>query len=82
MFSRLDIGHDDFIGTQFVYCKPFKSLHTETRMDCVFFIPPRPFFDVGGRRRLPPVAYVGTKLLYQKLHTWGPSYCISLRRSR
>ncbi len=20
-------------------------------MDCVFFIPPRPFFDVGGRRR-------------------------------
>ncbi len=21
-------------------------------MDCVFFIPPRPFFDVGGRRRL------------------------------
>ena len=24
---------------------------TVTRMDCVFFIPPRPFFDVGGRRR-------------------------------
>jgi hypothetical protein len=51
LFSRLDIGHDDFVGTQFVYCKPFKSRHKETRMDCVFFIPPRPFFDVGGRRR-------------------------------
>ncbi len=49
MFSRLDIGHADFIGAQFFHCKPFKSLYKETRMECVFFIPPRPFFDVGGR---------------------------------
>ncbi len=35
-----------------MYHKPFKSIHSETRMDCVFFIPPRPFYDVGwGRRR-------------------------------
>ncbi len=51
MFSGLDIGHTDFEGQQFVYCKPFKSVHKETRMDHVFFIPPRPFYDVGGKRR-------------------------------
>ncbi len=34
-----------------MYCKPFKSFHKETRMDHVFFIPPLPFCDVGGRRR-------------------------------
>jgi hypothetical protein len=53
LFSRLDIGHTDFEGQQFVYCKPFKSVqvYKETRMDHVFFIPPRPFYDVGGRRR-------------------------------
>ncbi len=47
----LDIGHADFEGQQFVYCKKFKSVHKETRMDHVFFIPPRPFYYVGGRRR-------------------------------
>ncbi len=31
-----------------MYCKPFKSIHSETRMDCVFFIPPSPFYDVGA----------------------------------
>ena len=52
MFSRLDIGHADYLGEQFVYCKPFRSIHgRETRMDNVFFIPPRPFNDATGRRR-------------------------------
>jgi len=51
LFSRLNNGHADFEGQQFVYCKPFKSVHKETRMDHVFFIPPRPIYDVGGRRR-------------------------------
>jgi hypothetical protein len=51
LFSRLDIGHADFEGQQFVYCKPLKSVHKETRMDHVFFIPPQPFYVVGGRRR-------------------------------
>ncbi len=48
MFSRLDMGHTDFQGQQFVYCKPFKR---RQGWEHVFFIPPRPFFDVGGRRR-------------------------------
>ena len=34
-----------------MYCKPFKSVHKKSRMDHVFFIPPWPFYDVGGRRR-------------------------------
>ncbi len=39
MFSWLDIGHADYLGEQFVYCKPFRSIHgRETRMDNVFFI--------------------------------------------
>jgi hypothetical protein len=51
LFSRLDIGHSDFEGQQFVYCKQFKSVHKETRMDHVFFIQPQPFYDVSGRCR-------------------------------
>ena len=51
LFSRLDIGHADFEGQQFVYCKQFKSVHKETRIDHVFFIPPLLFYDVGGGHR-------------------------------
>ena len=50
LFSILSIGHADFLGEQFVYCKPFKTIHGETRMDCVFFIPPKPFYNTSGRR--------------------------------
>ncbi len=50
LFSRLDIGHADFVGQQFVYSKLFKGVHKETRMDHVFVILPWPFYDVGGRR--------------------------------
>jgi hypothetical protein len=42
VFIRLDIGHKDFFGEQFVNCRPFKS---QVRMDFVFFIPPPPFFE-------------------------------------
>jgi hypothetical protein len=42
-FSRLDIGHKDFFGEQFVNCRPFRSHHEQVRMDFVFFIPPPPF---------------------------------------
>ena len=45
VFSRLDIGHKDFFGEQFVNCRPFRSHHEEVRMDYVFFIPPPPFFE-------------------------------------
>jgi hypothetical protein len=48
VFSRLDIGHKDFFGDQFVNCRPFRSHHQQVRMDFVFFIPPPPFFE-GGR---------------------------------
>jgi hypothetical protein len=48
VFSRLDIGHKDFFGEQFVNCRPFRSHHEQVRMDFVFFIPPPPFF-VGTR---------------------------------
>lgn len=44
VFSRLDIGHKDFFGDQFVNCKPFLSHHS-VRMDFVFFIPPPPFYE-------------------------------------
>jgi len=44
VFSRLDIGHKDFFGEQFVNCRPFRSHHDQVRMDLVFFIPPPPFF--------------------------------------
>ena len=45
VFSRLDIGHKDFLGEQFVNCRPFRSHHAQVRMDFVFFIPPPPFFE-------------------------------------
>jgi hypothetical protein len=45
VFSRLDIGHKDFLGAQFVNCRPFRSHHAQVRMDFVFFIPPPPFFE-------------------------------------
>ena len=48
VFSRLDIGHKDFLGLQFVNCRPFRSHHKHVRMDFVFFIPPPPFFE-GSR---------------------------------
>jgi hypothetical protein len=40
VFSRLDIGHKDFLGEQFVTCKWSRSHHADVRMDFVFFIPP------------------------------------------
>ena len=45
VFSRLDIGHKDFLGEQFVNCRPFRSHHDQVRMDYVFFVPPPPFFE-------------------------------------
>jgi len=53
VFSRLDIGHKDFFGAQFVNCRPFRSHHEQVRMDFVFFIPPPPFF-VGTRAEFEP----------------------------
>jgi hypothetical protein len=44
VFSRLDIGHKDFFGKQFINCRPFRS-HHKVRMDYVFFIPPPPFYE-------------------------------------
>ena len=44
VFSRLDIVHKDFLGDQFVNCRPFPS-HHNVRMDFVFFIPPLPFYE-------------------------------------
>ena len=51
VFSTLHIGHGDYNGKQIVYCKPFANFspHSTTRMDYVFFIPPRPFYT--GRRK-------------------------------
>jgi hypothetical protein len=45
VFSRLDIGHKDFLGEQFVNCRWSKSHHTDVRMDFVFLIPPPPFYE-------------------------------------
>ena len=45
VFSSLDIGHKDFLGCQFVNCKPFPSHHNDVKMDFVFFIQPLPFYD-------------------------------------
>ena len=45
IFSSLDIGHKDFLGEQFVNCRPFRSHHDQVRMDYVFFVPPPPFFE-------------------------------------
>ena len=44
VFSRLDIGHKDFFGEQFVNCRPFRSHHEQVLMDFVFVIPPPPLF--------------------------------------
>ena len=33
VFSRLDIGHQDFFGVQFVNCRPFRSHHDKVWMD-------------------------------------------------
>jgi hypothetical protein len=55
VFSRVEIGHPDYMGKQFVYCNPLhkpdseKQDATTGRMDYVFLIPPPPFYD--GRRR-------------------------------
>ena len=58
VFSRLEISHADYLGRQFVYCRPFKRMFAKhrddtdnsssTRMDYVFFMPPPPFY--AGRR--------------------------------
>ena len=45
VFSRMDIGHKDFLGQQFVNCRPFRSHHEHVRMDFVFFVPQPPFFE-------------------------------------
>jgi hypothetical protein len=45
VFARLDIGHKDFFGKQFVNCRPLRSHHKDVRMDYVFFIPPPPFYE-------------------------------------
>ena len=47
-YSRLEIGHKDYAGRQFVHCRPFKKFHNDLRMDYVCFIPPPPFYT--GRR--------------------------------
>ncbi len=54
IFSGLEIGHRDYMGKQIVYCKPFRDIHLDKgndagRMDCVFFIPPPPYYT-GSRR--------------------------------
>ena len=45
VFSRLDIGHKDFLGEQFVNCRWSSSHHADVRMDFAFFIPPLPFYE-------------------------------------
>jgi hypothetical protein len=42
--SQLALGHADFLGEQYVYCKQFKSIQGETRMDCL-----PEFTEVGAR---------------------------------
>ncbi len=49
IFSGLEIGHLEYLGKQIVYCKPFRDIHLDKkndagRMDCVFFIPPPPYY--------------------------------------
>ncbi len=51
VFRRLDIGHKDFFGEQFVNCRPFRSHHEQVRMNYAFFVPPPPFFE-GTRAEL------------------------------
>ncbi len=49
VFSRVEIGHRDYMGKQIVYCNPLhkpdseKQDATTGRMDCVFFIPLKKF---------------------------------------
>jgi hypothetical protein len=51
-WTSLMIGHANFLGDQFLYCKQFRSIHCETRMDCNFLIQPKLFYDSdAGRRR-------------------------------
>jgi hypothetical protein len=52
--SGLEIGHREYLGMQIVYCKPFRDIHLDKindagRVDCVFFIPPPPYYT-GSRR--------------------------------
>ena len=42
--NRLDKGHKDFFGDQFVNCEPFPS-YCSVRMDFVFFIQPQHFYN-------------------------------------
>ena len=50
VFIRLEISHGNYFGKQIVYSKPLMpSGKLGTRMDYVFFIPPRPFYT--GRCR-------------------------------
>jgi hypothetical protein len=50
IFSGLEIGQRDYMGKQIVYCKPFRDKENDAgRMDCVFFIPPPPYYT-GSRR--------------------------------
>jgi hypothetical protein len=48
VLSRLDVGHKDLFGEQFVNCMPFRSHHEQVQMDFIFLIPPPPFFE-GNR---------------------------------
>ncbi len=45
VFSRLDIGHKDFLGEQFVNCRWSRRHHVDVQMDYVFVIPPPPFYE-------------------------------------
>jgi hypothetical protein len=45
VFSRLDIGHKDFLGEQFINCRWSRRHHADVRMDYVFLIPPPPFYE-------------------------------------
>ena len=47
--QSLCIGQRDYMGKQLVYCKPFGKENDAGRMDCVFFIPPPPYYT-GSRR--------------------------------
>jgi hypothetical protein len=49
VYSRLEIGHKDYVGSQYVYCQPFKTFHTSLRMDYVFFLFTEPLY-LGKKR--------------------------------
>ena len=59
VFARLDIGHKDFFGKQFINCRPFRS-HHKVRMDYVFFIPPPPFYEEPAQSLMSPWKAAGT----------------------